>query len=78
VTLVGTPTSAQSLIDSSNRPCALPLPKTARNVSLGIFVFSDPRVELMGVGEKANHEKFSGNARGVLKPCTRVNIHPTA
>ena len=43
VTLVGNPPSAQRLIASSNRPCGLPLPKTARNVSLGIFVFSDSR-----------------------------------
>ena len=35
------PPSAQRPIDSSDRPCGVPSPKTARNVTLGIFVFSD-------------------------------------
>ena len=43
MTLVGAPASAQRLIDSSDRPCGVPLPNTARNFSLEIFVFSDPR-----------------------------------
>ena len=43
VTPVGAPPSAQRPIDSSNWPRGLPLPKTARNVTLEIFVFSDSR-----------------------------------